>query len=268
MLVFSPLFSFSLVILHVDAFSASPTSSSSAIISLHESLFSKVDSQLNLKLTGNNPEFNEWSLDGSTGTAEWWDESSGSKLTGVSKNTAKNDENVLCTLNLWVGPAYNVPHLLLSFGSDEDSIYIRSDYVNRGPTPIGSDDRVLDKFYNSNVQEWYNSIMNADGVTSLKPLNFGSRLLHTSPVAIAATGLDIDLLTTSCNTCIDNWLYWVANEEQNNPRTRGAFNARDDKLRSFAYSAAKSELAAFTTDIGLAAGWTGPISEAYVGGGS
>lgn len=253
------------IILSVDAFSAQ---SASTISSLHESLFLKANDYFHLKLTGNNPEYNKWSFDGSFGIAEWWDETSGSKLTGVSKNKAENDENILCTLNIWCGPAYNTPHLLLSFGSDKDSIFIRSDYVNRGPTPLGSDDRVLEKFYNSNVQKWYNSIMVADGVTALKPLNFGSRLLHNSPVAIAATGLDIDLLTSSCNTFVDTWLDWVTHEEQNNPRTRGGFNLRDDKLRSFAYSAARSEIAPFTNDIGLAGGWTGPISEAYVGGGS
>ena len=60
-------------------------------------------------------------------------------------------------------------------------------------------------------------------------------------------------------------------------RQRGAINTRDDKIRQFIYRATVSEYAGLFAKAGvsdpdlvsrLGAASTGPISEAYVGGGS
>lgn len=69
----------------------------------------------------------------------------------------------------------------------------------------------------------------------------------------------------------DRWLDWVANAKAVEARQRGAINVRDDKLRQFAF---RAHLDAWVGKVGpetarkLAAGFTGPLAEAYVGGGS
>ena len=223
---------------------------------------------MGLKLTGNAVDFQSWSVGESQGIAEFYDEEKGSKLTGVCKNRAESGDKILCTLNIWSGPAYQIPHMMLSFGSQDGEYLLTADYVSRGPVPIGTDQNMIDKFYNKDVISWYDNIMNSDNIKPLKPsTSFGGRLLR-SPIAVAACGLTLDTLTTAATSHVDRWLEWSDKEQQNEARQRGAMNARDDKLRVFAYGASISEVAPFGGNAELAAAWTGPIAEAYIGGGS
>ena len=46
---------------------------------------------------------------------EWWDEKKGSKLTGVSKNLILGPNGISSNvLNVWMGPGYMIPHLLVT----------------------------------------------------------------------------------------------------------------------------------------------------------
>ena len=66
------------------------------------------------------------------------------------------------------------------------------------------------------------------------------------------------------------WLAWVADGRETEARQRGGINGRDDKLRQFAFRAALHDATdKFGPDeaLAVAAGMTGPVAEAYVGGG-
>jgi hypothetical protein len=92
-----------------------------------------------------------------------------------------------------------------------------------------------------------------------------------SPVALAIEGISFNDATLLANEFADIWINWVKDAKQIEARQRGAMNSRDDKLRQFAYRAAVAESSKlFGSDFGkrLGAGITGPIAEAYVGGGS
>jgi hypothetical protein len=70
---------------------------------------------------------------------------------------------------------------------------------------------------------------------------------------------------------LDQWVGWLLEAQQVESRQRGAMNGRDDKLREFAFKAAMSDCIEYVGPdkcVDLAAAWTGPIAEAYVGGGS
>jgi hypothetical protein len=75
---------------------------------------------------------------------------------------------------------------------------------------------------------------------------------------------------------VERWLQWVEGAEKLEARQRGAVNMRDDKLRQFAFRWAVSQYSGLLEGLrdsdGLAlrlgAASTGPVAEAYVGGGS
>eukprot|EP01041_Mallomonas_annulata_P010898 gene10898-22749_t len=137
-----------------------PLRSSADISELHNNLFDSVNNALGLKLT----DFTEvyggktWTEGAWSGSTEWWDETKGSKLTGVSKNSISGpDGQHTSTLNVWMGPGYVVPHLLLSIGvnpKEYDGWSVTADYVVRGSTPIGSDQSYVDDFYGKDVLQW------------------------------------------------------------------------------------------------------------------
>ena len=124
--------------------------------------FISVNAEFGLKLT----DFTEvyqaksWKEGDWSGTCEWHDETKGSKLTGVSKNGVSGPNGYFSrTLNIWMGPGFLVPHLLLTVGSDpakHTGMSVTADFVPRGPFPLGSDQSYLDQHFSSkDVLEWY-----------------------------------------------------------------------------------------------------------------
>jgi len=101
-----------------------------------------------LKLTPYASEFHSWNEGGYSGACEWWEEKLGSKLTGVSKTSLRGPEGYESyTLNGWLGPAYSVPHLILTLSAVGSSVSLYADYIVRGPIPIGADQNMIDNFY-------------------------------------------------------------------------------------------------------------------------
>ena len=246
---------------------------------VHGKLFDAVNADLGLKLT----DFTEvygaksWSAEGWSGTTEWYDEAKGSKLTGVSKNAVTGASNGAFsrTLNIWMGPGYMLPHLLLTVGGEASGgHYVVADYVARGPTPLGSDQSYLDTYFAAkDVLDAFDSALKLPGAVPLPPpSSFFSRLLR-SPVAVAVGGLsaaDANTIATGnvsvvgqCRhwtmsltlTCIyslysfpahvTRWLAWLKDAKAVEARQRGAINTRDDKQRQFFYRAAVTERYAF-----------------------
>jgi hypothetical protein len=132
---------------------------------LQTSLFDSINSYLNLKLTDftSVSEASEWKSGDWSGSTGWYDEKMGSKLTGVSKCSTRGPNDQFSEiLNIWMGPGYMVPHLLLTVASDPKSyegFSVTADYVARGPTPIGSDMTYVEQYYGKDVNDWYNNVM-------------------------------------------------------------------------------------------------------------
>ena len=81
-------------------------------------------------------------------------------MTGVSKNGVTGPNGYFSrTLNIWMGPGFLVPHLLLTMGGDpakHTGMSVIADFVPRGPFPLGSDQSYLDQHFSSkDVLEWY-----------------------------------------------------------------------------------------------------------------
>lgn len=101
-------------------------------------------------------------------------------------------------------------------------------------------------------------------------LSFNHRLLH-SPIYFSGNKLPLDLVTSLATEHLDRWLGFMANAKPLEARQKAGYNTRDDKLRQFAFAAHLNEYSAkFGKETGrkLAAAFTGPLAEAYVGGGS
>lgn len=174
---------------------------------VHGTLFDTINADLGLKLT----DFTEvygaqtWSTPEWSGSTEWYDEAKGSKLTGVSKNSVTGGgETFSRTLNVWMGPGYTVPHLLLTVGGGASGLYVAADYVPRGPTPLGSDQTYLDTYFTAkDVLEAYDGALKLPGAVPLAPpASFYARLLR-SPVAVAVGGLssaDASAIATGTTT--------------------------------------------------------------------
>lgn len=246
------------------------------LTSVHTKLFNNVKDALGLKPTDFASKYDaaEFRENGFEGFCEWWDEAKGSKLTGVSCNCIRNPSSgfELLTLNCWMGPAYNCPHMLLSIGRDPSlsGSSIRADYLPRGPIPLGSDQTAMEMYFGSDVMQWYDSAVKASNYHFLPPSSsFYGRLLR-SPVELAVYGLDDASVAAIATEHVERWISYVLDAQQNEARSRGAINTRDDKQRMFAYRAELSEATSWVgADFGpsLAAARTGPVAEAYVGGG-
>lgn len=236
---------------------------------LHAQLYEKVNAALNLKEAGGGIKretFNAW-----TAASTWYDEQKGSKLTGVAVGVIKSETECLCTLNGWMGPKYFVPHMLLTVSKQANAKYsVVADFVPRGPTAFGSDDSYLGTYYGQDVMAWHENAYAADGAMPLPPSkSFAARLLR-SPAQVAVGELSFDDVAEIATKHVTRWLEWVAEGKESEARQRGALNGRDDKLRMFAFRAAVSENAErFGGEVGksVGAGITGPVAEAYVGGG-
>ena len=249
----------------------------SNLASTHSSLFNKIKSALDLKPTEFASKYDAatFSKNGFEGTCEWWDETKGSKLTGVSSNVIQNKGTgfAMYSINCWMGPAYNCPHMLLSLMVNPfpfQGVGIRADLLARGPTPLGSDQTVVETYYGKEVIAWYDKAVAITGATPLPPLpTFSGRLLR-SPVELAIAGLDESAAASLTAEHVERWLQYVLEAKQNEARSRGAINTRDDKQRQYQFRAELFDCTAWVgADFGgsLGAARTGPIAEAYVGGG-
>lgn len=260
---------------------------------LHNRLFDDINSKLSLKLTdyGDYQGVATWRDGDWDGNVEWFDEAMGAKLTGVSKYSAFNAATGVSrySIDCWVGPSLLVPHMLLSFGtvpSNDRGLnnMIIMDFVPRGATPFGSDSNYVDKYYGNEVLDCYDDAIAAaaggnrgDNVHLAPPISFSGRLL-SSPVrtAVASSSLSTGSVASFATEHVQRWLDWVTTAEKVEARQRGAINTRDDKLRQYAYRAGLAswnellDMNNLQSDLirDLAAGSTGPLAEAYIGGGS
>mmetsp|Transcript_28260 Transcript_28260/g.28546 ORF Transcript_28260/g.28546 Transcript_28260/m.28546 type:complete len:280 (-) Transcript_28260:72-911(-) len=245
----------------------------SSSATLH-SLFDNVNADMGLKLTdftdvyeGRTWQVGEWS-----GTTEWYDEAMGSKLTGVSKNTISGPGGYTSSsLNVWMGPGLMVPHMLLTVGEEQEGSFITADYVARGAVPLGSDSTYLDTYYGQEVLQWYDSACSQPGAMHFAPPSSMSGRLLRSPVHLSLAGLSSETVTSLATEHVTRFLTWIKEGRPVEARQKGALNARDDKLRQFYYrSAVADSVTLVGPDFGptLGACSTGPVAEAYVGGGS
>ena len=239
---------------------------------LHDSLCNQVSQRLGLQVTDFCDSFgaSSWSSPVASGTAAWLAEASPQYLTGVSYLTRQQQQNEDLTINIWMGPSYDVPHCLLTFGTDATGGYhVTADYVARGANVMGSDPQYLQVYYGSDVQAAWQTA-HAAGRALPPPKEFDYRL-YQSPVHMAVTGLDGNTAEQLVRGHVDRFLAWVDGAQQIPARSRGSFNMRDDKLRQFYFRGQLQEqVAALGDDLGrtVAAVNTGPTAEAYVGGGS
>ena len=247
---------------------------------VYDELLGTVSSRLNLKITDFAQVYGGqvWRSPTAEGTAEWLAEASPQYLTGVNActrlnhgSTSKHEE---LTLNVWMGPSYDVPHLLLSFGENSagsGSYHITADYVPRGATVMGGDPQYLDQYYGDDVRAAWTAV-HQTSVPLPPELEFESRLLD-SPARLSASGLRADQASNVARTHVDRFLTWISVAQPIPARLRGSFNMRDDKLRQFYYRGqVQKQVRLLGNDNGLgqlvAAVNTGPTAEAYVGGGS
>lgn len=157
-----------------------------------------------------------------------------------------------------------------------DGFCLTTDYVARGAFPLGSDGQYLDKYYSPEVvAQSYDEIVRLPSAIRLPPSDsFSGRLLN-SPIHLSVAGLSLDQANSYSELFIYRWLDWLASADKVDARQRGAINTRDDKLRQFAFKGNCANAArivgpqagdSFVNSFGAAC--TGPLAEAYVGGGS
>lgn len=243
----------------------------------YDALSAKVVEKLGLQETDFTETFEgkTWSCPntGTTGTAEWMSEESPKFLTGVTLATRQEGATEKLTLNVWMGPSYDVPHMLITFGEQDGSgkYAVTADYVTRGVMPIGSAPAYIETYYGEDVVSAWTAIVGLDGVTeSPSPASFDSRVLH-SPVRLSVDGLEKADAESFVAAHVDRFLGWLDEAQPIPARSRGSMNLRDDKLRQYFFRGQVQEaMATFGGELGLTVGAvnTGPTAEAYVGGGS
>merc|ERR1719503_415561 len=111
-----------------------------------------------------------------------------------------------------------------------------SDYVARGPQPIGNDQNYMDNYYSTSlVTETYDTICALKEISYLPPsVSFSARLLR-SPLQLSVTGLSMEQLKVFATGHTETWLKFFDDVEDVPTRLRGSYNARDDKLRQFTF---------------------------------
>ena len=206
-----------------------------------------------------------------TAKCVWLDEKMGSKLTGVSSSTINKGDDAVSFVNAWMGPTSFVPHMMLSVGKNCEGHFLEADYMPRGQFAFGSDASYVENYYDTpEILTWYADAV-SKGKHMVPPDSFSGRLLR-SPVYIKMGGLSEGDAMALAQQHLSRWLEWIENATPSEARQRGGLNVRDDKLRQFAFRAnlvyAKSITSSDDDAKALAAGLTGPLAEAYVGGGS
>ena len=184
----------------------------------------------------------------------WLDEENPKFLTGLARYTT--NDNVK-HINVWMGPSYDCPHLIWSAWAEEgkETFAIDVDYVVRGPTPIGGDPQMFEKYYSSGTNDF-------DGI-EYAPIESIARKVLVSPIRTARSALTLPQLTEITKIFSSRWLEFVSAADVVPGRSRGAMNNRDDKQRQFFY---KHLANSYSEEVGRLA--SGPLAEAYVGGGS
>lgn len=243
-----------------------------------DTLFSKVDEKFGLQVTdfADTYDGQTWQCPttGNSGAADWYSESSPQYLTGVSKTSVwTSGVGDAHTINIWMGPSYDVPNLLLTFGDSEDgTFFVDADYIPRGADPLGSNVAYVDKFYGEDVISSWDAATALNGAESIPPSpSFHTRLLY-SPARIHVKGLKVaDDAVDIATAHIERFCGWIDDAQAVPARLRGSYNMRDDKLRQFFYRGQIVEnTETYGDELGpmIAAVNTGPVAEAYVGGGS
>jgi len=243
-----------------------------------DTLFSKVTEKFGLQVTDFAETFDgqNWQCPktGNSGTADWYSESSPQYLTGVSKSTVwTSGIGDSYTINIWMGPSYDVPNLLLSFGDAPDgTFFVDADYVPRGADPLGSNVAYMDKYYGEDVTSAWDNSVGLTGAEFIPPSSgFHTRLL-SSPARIHVKGLKrADDAAEVATAHVERFFGWINDAQTVPARLRGSYNMRDDKLRQFFYRGEMvKNIDLYGDELGsmIAAVNTGPVAEAYVGGGS
>lgn len=235
--------------------------------------YNKVQALLDVKATDFTAKYGtqEWAKGDFKGSAVWCDEMRGGKLTGVSKYYMEGKGQQLASLQVWLGPGYTVPNLMVTLLSKASGVCnVKLDYMARGSGPLGSDATYLDTYYGKESIAFYDKYSAMAKPSPLTP-SFSGRLIR-SPLSLELEDVAIDTVEAMVAEHTDRWCSFMADAKQVESRLRGAINTRDDKLRQFAYSALVKEAALFTgadaTFCGdLGASHCGPVAEAYVGGG-
>mmetsp|Transcript_24522 Transcript_24522/g.40884 ORF Transcript_24522/g.40884 Transcript_24522/m.40884 type:complete len:292 (-) Transcript_24522:28-903(-) len=253
---------------------------SSDLAALQGTLFSTISEQLGLKTTdyAAYQGVDKWTDGDFSGEAEWCDESMGSKLTGVSRYSIVNGATGFAKYSIdgWMGPSLMNPHMLLNFGCDPsmyDGFSLTMDMMPRGPTPIGSDNNYMDNYYSAEAAAMYDRISTTPDVYHMAPpVSLAGRLVR-SPLYVSVVGLSLDDVANYATAHVEGWIADSFNAQPVEARQRGAINMRDDKLRQYFYQGSVAEYAQLlggNSDLvlRLGAGSTGPLAEAYVGGGS
>jgi len=259
------------------------------LVSTYDTLTTQITEALGLQPTDFTASYDAdyWSISPSSdttlsGTSLWLSESSPRYLTGVSfctsKATSPQQEESSYTINIWMGPSYDLPHMLLTFGQSTDFVSstttysIKADYITRGATPFGSDPQMVENYYGPDVIQAWTTAYSLPGVSPLTPqAEFSSRILN-SPAFIAVHQVtSLPEVNALIQDHVYRFLSWVNTAQPIMARARGSFNMRDDKLRQFYF---KGEVGKNILRLGenlgvkVASANTGPVAEAYVGGGS
>jgi hypothetical protein len=255
--------------------------SNSSMRTLFDELTSELIQRLNLEdtdFTETNYGCASWSAPTVSGTAEWLHEQPSPKyLTGVSFLTRQNNNNnskedgEYYTINVWMGPTYDCPHVLMTFGAQStgNRYPVTLDYLPRGATPLGSDPLYLDKYYSSeDVQEAWETAYRVGTPLPPESAALETRLLY-SPVRIAVTLDDAQLAEELIRGHLERFLEWLGNAQPIPARSRGSMTTRDDLLRQYYYRGQVIQnVAEFGDGLGnsLAAVNTGPVAAevAYV----
>lgn len=213
-----------------------------------------------------------WSSGAASGTTDWMQESNPKYLTGATFCTKQSDKGEEYTINVWMGPSFDTPNIVLTFGNTANNeYYIVADTIPRGATPLGSDPQYMEQYFSSqSIASWTKHYTTPNLFALPPPSPFNLRLL-ASPNRIALINLQESDATQILNEKVNTFCGWLDGATPIAARSRGSFNMRDDKLRQFYYQGITELMVGeFGEEMGrsLGASYTGPVAEAYVGGGS
>ena len=206
------------------------------------------------------------------------------------------------SLTIFNGPLTDVPHLVSRVYIDQGSNKIRftvdfrpraygayemkrPDGTYPGPDELGRKSfeysgaraEFDSKFGTSEVQEFISSLSNLDGATSYDPSPTELDLLTRGPLytclEMTLNDNNINAIVAAREKVVDYWLEW-RNDPQNEHRPGAPVNSQyvyDTKFKQNCFGSLQGEYTAlFGPEDGktLAVGDSGPLDEAYVGGGS
>lgn len=207
----------------------------------------------------------------------------------------------LCSLTIFNGPLTDVPHLVSRVAINGDSLHFTLDFRPRaygayemrrpdgsypGPDELGrksfeySGARLSfdNKFGTEEVKNWlFSTISSLEGASPYDQNPIDLDLLTRGPlytsVSMPLTDGNVATITAAREQAVKYWLSWVM-DGQNEHRPGAPVNTQyvyDTKFKQNSYGALLNEYSAvFGPGDGskLAVGDSGPLDEAYVGGGS